>query len=257
MSLQRWKITLEYNGANYHGWQTQDGVPTIQEEIEKALFQFCQQDIRVHGAGRTDAGVHAKGQVAHFDLDYGSRDLEGFDLMKALNAHLRPQPISVLNAEKVSSDFHARYGAKDKVYSYLIVNRRSFLALDQSRAWLIKTPLDTVAMQEAANHLIGTHDFTSFRATECQAKSPVRTLDDLRVEAREYDHFGGLAVLIHARAQSFLHHQVRNIAGTLALVGEGKWSPDEVRAALEAKDRKAGGPTAPPDGLYLIKIDYV
>ncbi len=254
--MTRWKITVEYNGSEYAGWQMQDGQPTIQGELEKALKAFCQQDIRVHGAGRTDAGVHAKGQIAHFDLDYGDRPLDGFELSKALNAHLRPQPISVLHAEEVSEEFHARFSAKEKIYSYFIVNRRSFLALDQGRAWLIKTPLDTVAMQEAANHLIGEHDFTTFRATECQAKSPVRTLNELRIEAREYDQHGGLAVLIHARAQSFLHHQVRNIAGTLTLVGESKWSPDDVKKALEAKDRKAGGPTAPADGLYLIKIDY-
>lgn len=254
--MTRWKITIEYNGQNYAGWQHQDDLPTIQGEIEKALKGFCQQDIRVHGAGRTDAGVHAKGQIAHFDLDYGERPLTGFDLTKALNAHLRPQPISILNATKVDDGFHARFSAKEKLYSYLIVNRTSFLALDQGKAWLIKKPLDTVAMQEAAYHLLGKHDFTTFRASECQAKSPERTLDELRVEAREYDGEDGLAVLIHARAQSFLHHQVRNIVGTLVLVGEGKWQPEEVKIALEAKDRSAGGPTAPADGLYLIRIDY-
>lgn len=256
MILQRWKIVIEYHGAGYHGWQRQDGLPTVQEAIETALHKFCQQNIRLHAAGRTDAGVHARGQVAHFDLDYGTRDLTGFDLAKAINAHLRPQPVSVVAAMPVSSDFHARYHAVNKLYQYRIINRPGFLALDRGLAWQYKKSLDIAKMQEAAQNLVGHHDFTTFRASNCQAKSPVRTLDRLEVRMCPYDSYGGQEVIIEAEGRSFLHHQVRNMVGTLALVGEGKWSPDDVKTALAAKHRAAGGPTCPPDGLYLMRIDY-
>lgn len=254
--MTRWKITIEYQGTNYAGWQRQEDVPSIQQAIEDALHKFCQQDIRLHVAGRTDAGVHACGQVAHFDLDYGDRSLDGYDLAKAINAHLRPQPISILKAEAVDAEFHARYHAVNKLYRYRIVNRPGFLTFDQNGAWLFKRPLDHAAMHEAAQRLLGHHDFTTFRDSQCQAKSPDKTLDRLDVTAQDYDGCGGREIIIEAEGRSFLHHQVRNMVGTLMLVGEGKWSADDVETALKATDRTKGGPTAPADGLYLMRVDY-
>ena len=248
--MTRWKITIEYDGRDYCGWQVQENMRTIQGSIEDAICKFCQQDIQIYGAGRTDAGVHARGQVAHFDLDYGDRPMDGFRLAKAINAHLIPVPISILKAEEVDSEFHARFHAVRKFYTYRIINRRMPIALDQGRAWHVKTELDVAAMQAAAQVLVGEHDFTSFRDSNCQAKSPIRTLDALEVEAN------GEEILIHAQGRSFLHHQVRNMAGTLSLVGEGKWTKEDVKAALDACDRTKGGPTAPAEGLYLMRIDY-
>ncbi|MCE7886418.1 MAG: tRNA pseudouridine(38-40) synthase TruA [Alphaproteobacteria bacterium PRO2] len=255
--MTRWKLTIEYVGTNYSGWQRQEeGVPSVQAAIEEAIKKFCQQDITIHVAGRTDAGVHAKGQVAHFDLDYGARKLEGFDLMKALNAHLKPQPIGIIKAEIVPDDFHARFNAKNKLYQYRILNRSAFPTFEQGLVWHFKRPLDVGAMKEAAKHLIGHHDFTTFRDSECQAKSPERTLDRLEIAGKDYDESGGREILIEAEARSFLHHMMRNITGTLVLVGEGKWKPGDVKTALEARDRTKGGPTAPPDGLTLVRVDY-
>lgn len=260
MTLKRWKITIEYDGSAYAGWQRQeDGVPSVQQAIEGAITAFCQQEITIHAAGRTDAGVHAgsygggtahDGQVAHFDLDYGTRPLTGFDLAKALSAHLRPQNIAILQAEEVPKDFHARYNATNKLYNYYILNRPAPPALDAGRAWHVKRPLDADAMHMAAQRLVGHHDFTTFRDSQCQAKSPKKTLDRLEV-TRDGD-----MIKIAAEARSFLHHQIRNFAGTLALVGEGKWSLDDISNALEARDRAKGGPTAPPHGLYLVRVDY-
>lgn len=255
--MTRWKLTIEYVGTNYSGWQRQEqGVPSVQAAIEEAIKKFCQQDITIHVAGRTDAGVHAKGQVAHFDLDYGTRKLEGFDLMKALNAHLKPQPVGIIKAEVVADDFHARFNAKNKLYRYRILNRSAFPTFEQGLVWHFKRPLDVAAMKEAAKHLIGHHDFTTFRDSECQAKSPERTLDRLEITDKDYDESGGREILIEAEARSFLHHMMRNIAGTLVMVGEGKWQPADVKTALEARDRTKGGPTAPPDGLTLVRVDY-
>lgn len=251
MTLQRWKLTIEYDGRPFCGWQYQDHVPSVQAVIEAALYKFCQQNIRLHAAGRTDAGVHAYGQVVHFDLDYGGRPLKGFDLAKAINAHLGEVPVSVITAEPVAQDFHARFGAKQKLYMYRILNRSARPAIDAGRIWHIRRPLDDKAMQEGARHLLGHHDFTTFRATECQAKSPVRTLERAEV-VRNSD-----IIDIFFEGKSFLHHQVRNMVGTLAMVGEGKWRPDDVALALAARDRVKGGPTAPADGLYLMSIDYV
>ncbi len=257
MTLQRWKITIEYDGTDYCGWQMQEeGIPSIQNSLEKALYGFCQRDIRVHGAGRTDAGVHARGQVAHFDLDYGVRTLHPHDLMMAMNAHLRPQPISIVKAEKVSQDFHARFGAKKKLYTYRILNRVSPPTFDRTTCWHVKKNLDIQAMQEATCALLGTHDFTSFRAAGCQGKSPRKTLDRLDVETCSYDAFGGVEIFIHAGAQSFLYNQVRNLVGSLAMVGEGKWAPHTLKEILDKKDRTLSGPTAPPQGLSLVSIDY-
>ncbi len=254
--MTRWKITIEYKGSDYAGWQRQENVPTIQQAIEEAIKKFCQQDITIHAAGRTDAGVHAYGQVAHFDLDYEERRLSGFDLAKAINAHLRPQPISIIRAEEVPEDFHARFAATNKLYRYRIVNRPGFLALDRGLAWSVKKPLDTEAMQKAAQVLVGHHDFTTFRDSQCQAKSAEKTLDRLDVSEKNYDGCGGREIIIEAEARSFLHHQVRNLVGTLTLVGEGKWNGGDVKKALEARDRTKGGPTVPADGLYLMRVDY-
>lgn len=248
--MTRWKLTIEYNGAPYAGWQFQNHVPSVQETIEKAIKGFCQQDIRLHVAGRTDAGVHARGQVAHMDLDYGDRPLSGHELARAINAHLRGNPIMILNAVEVDEEFHARFSAKNKLYVYRIINRPMPLALDNNLAWHFFKPLDENKMHEAAQFLLGHHDFTTFRASECQAKSPMKTLDRLDV-IRD-----GEEIRFEVEGRSFLHHQVRNMVGTLVLVGEGKWVPEDVRTALEAKDRTKGGMTCPPDGLYLARIDY-
>lgn len=257
MTVRRWKLTLEYRGTNYCGWQRQkNDVPTVQQTLEEALYAFCQKDIVTTVAGRTDAGVHAIGQVAHFDLDYGVRDLTGFDLAKALNAHMRPQPISVVSAEIVADDFNARFDAINKLYRYRVLQRPSFPALEQGLVWHFKRKLDVAAMQEGANYLLGNHDFSTFRDSQCQAKSPIRTLDRLELYERDYDAYGGKEIIMEAEAQSFLHHQIRNFVGTLALVGEGKWQPEDVKTALEKKDRTTAGPTAPADGLYLVRIDY-
>lgn len=254
--MQRWKLVIEYNGSRFSGWQRQKDAPSVQQTLEEAIFKFCQQHIIVHVAGRTDAGVHAQGQVVHFDLDYGDRPLEGFDLMKALNFHLRPNAVSVIAAYKADQAFHARFHAINKLYRYRIVQRPSFLTLDHGTAWHFKRPLDIKAMQNGAKHLLGHHDFTTFRDSQCQAKSPFKTLERLDITSRPYDNEGGLEIIIETEGRSFLHHQVRNMVGTLALVGEGKWQPDDIATALRARDRTAGGPTAPPDGLYLVRIDY-
>lgn len=250
----RWKLTIEYKGTNYAGWQRQDNAPSVQQAIEEAICKFCQQEAVLSAAGRTDAGVHAFGQVAHVDLADFSKPMEEFEVAKAINAHLRPQPISVTKAEIVDENFHARFAAKNKLYRYRIINRGAFPAIEAGLAWHVKKPLDVKAMHKAAQFLIGHHDFTTFRHTECQAKSPMKTLDRLDVTAKEYA--GGQEIIIEAESKSFLHHQVRNMAGTLSLVGEGKWKPGDVKTALAAKDRTRGGPTAPAEGLYLIKIDY-
>lgn len=252
--MQRWKLTIEYKGTAYAGWQRQDGVPSVQQTIEEALFGFCQQNIRIHVAGRTDAGVHALGQVAHFDLEYGERDLTGYGLLHALNAHLGNQPISILAAEPVAEDFHARFGAINKLYTYKVLNRQAPAAVERGLVWHVRRPLDVRAMQEGAKHLLGHHDFTTFRAAECQAKTPDRTLDRLDIEA--VPSVEGQMLSFHTEARSFLHHQVRNMVGTLVLVGEGKWAPDDVKTALDARDRARGGRTAPPDGLYLVDVRY-
>lgn len=256
MSVTRWKLVIEYDGRAFAGWQRQDNAPSVQQSVEEAITKFCQQELRLHAAGRTDAGVHAWGQVAHFDLDYGARALSGFDLAKALNAHLGDARVSVVSAQPVDEAFHARFDAQNKLYTYRIVNRSARPALDHGRAWHFKRALNVAAMREAAKYLVGHHDFTTFRDSECQAKTPMRTLDRLDVESFDYDGQGGVEIRLQAEAKSFLHHQVRNMAGTLSLVGEGKWQPADIKTALDAKDRTRGGPTAPPDGLYLVRIDY-
>ncbi len=254
----RYCFTIEYEGTDYAGWQRQEngGPKTIQSEIEKAIHAFSGQNITIQCAGRTDAGVHAWGQIAHADFEEFTKAMEPFEITKAINAHLRPQPISIIDTKTVPEEFHARFTAKNKLYVYRILNRQSFPALEAGRVWHIRRPLDVNAMQDAAKVLLGQHDFTTFRDSECQAKNPVRTLDRLDISACDYDAYGGQEIRIEAEAQSFLHHMVRNIVGTLSLVGEGKWNSDDLKTALEAQDRTKGGPTAPADGLYLRHIDY-
>jgi len=245
--VPRYKLVVEYDGTPFVGWQMQDAGLTVQGLLTAAISAFCGDTTTVQGAGRTDAGVHALGQVAHVDL---TKEWENDTVRDAINAHLRPHPIAVLSAELVPNSFDARFSAIKRHYRYCIVNRRADLAIDKGRAWRISRPLDIDAMHSAAQRLIGRHDFTTFRAAECQAKSPVKTLDQLGV-ARD-----GEAIHIIASARSFLHHQVRSMVGSLAFVGEGKWSADDLAKALAARDRTACAPVAPPEGLYLVSVDY-
>jgi tRNA pseudouridine38-40 synthase len=245
--MPRYKLLIEYDGAPFAGWQIQAEQATVQGVLAAAVEAFCGEKVSVQGAGRTDAGVHALGQVAHIDL---AKDWDSDTVRDALTAQLRPHPVAVLAAERVPDDFDARFSARARHYLYRIVNRRADLALDRGRAWRVPRLLDAAAMHRAAQGLIGKHDFTTFRAAECQAKSPVKTLDRLDVE-REGDE-----IRVAASARSFLHHQVRSIVGSLALVGEGRWSAKDLAAALAARDRTACGPIAPPDGLYLIRVEY-
>lgn len=255
MTTQRWKLTVEYDGGPFNGWQRQeDGVPSVQAALEDAVYSYCQQRTTVHVAGRTDAGVHACGQVCHVDLPVSP--ITPFALAKALTAILFPKPVAVLKAEKISDDFHARFAAKNKLYTYRLIRRSAFLTIDRGRAWHLKRDLDAQAMQNAAKYLLGKHDFSTFRDSHCQAKSPLKTLDRLDIDHGAYDSFGGTEIRIHAEARSFLHHMVRNIVGSLTLVGDGKWQPADMKLALEARDRTKGGPTAPAEGLYLMRVDY-
>lgn len=256
MTLTRYKITVEYRGTDYAGWQRQNDVPSIQQSIEEAIHGFSGQDVTITVAGRTDAGVHARGQMFHVDLAEFSKPMDGYAITKAINAHLRPQPITILDVEQTHAEFHARFDATNKLYQYRIINRAAVPALERGLVWHIGKPLNVAAMQDGAKYLLGNHDFTTFRDSECQAQSPVKTLDRLDITAREYDTCGGTEILIEAEGKSFLHHQVRNIVGTLSLVGLEKWSPEDVKTALEQKDRTKGGPTAPSDGLYLMRVDY-
>jgi tRNA pseudouridine38-40 synthase len=245
--MPRYKLTIEYDGTPYVGWQLQDNGPTIQGALTDAIAAFTGERAAVHGAGRTDAGVHALGQVAHVDL---VRDWDSDNVRDAINFHLRPQPIAVLAAEQVADTFDARFSAIKRHYRYRISNRRVDLALEQNRAWRVPRPLDAAAMHGAAQKLLGKHDFTTFRSTECQAKSPVKTLDRLDV-TRDGDD-----VQVAASARSFLQHQVRSMVGSLVHVGEGKWSADDLSAALAARNRAACGQVAPPHGLYLVRVEY-
>ncbi len=245
--MTRYKLVIEYDGRGLVGWQRQDNGPSVQAALEDAVRGFCGETVTAHAAGRTDAGVHALGQVAHIDLD---KETDAETVRDALNHHLKPARIAVLSAEAVDAEFHARFSATERSYLYRIINRRAPLTLDHGRAWFVPVPLDAKAMHEAAQALVGNHDFTSFRASECQAKSPVKTLDALDVTR------AGEEVRIEARAKSFLHHQVRNMVGTLKLVGAGKWDRGGVARALAARDRKAAGETAPPEGLYFLGVRY-
>ena len=246
--MARYKLTIEYDGSPFQGWQAQENGPSVQSAIEAAIFAFCGEETRVHGAGRTDAGVHALAQVAHIDI---AKETDAEVLCGALNFHLVPQPVAILKAEKVSDDFHARFSATARHYRYVIVNRRARLALEGRRAWQVTRPLNVTAMQEGARFLLGKHDFTTFRSSRCQASSALKTLDRLDVTG------AGEEIIIETSARSFLHNQVRSMVGSLALVGEGKWESHMMRDALAACNRAACGPVAPPQGLYLVGVDYV
>ena len=247
--MPRYRIDIEYDGSAYAGWQRQAGQHSVQAAIEQAVLGFCGEAISLRGAGRTDAGVHATGQVAHLDL---AKDWPADTVRDAVNAHLQQagETVAVLAAMVAEAEFDARFSAKGRHYLYRIVNRRAPLALARRKAWHVAKALDAAAMHDAAQALVGRHDFTTFRSVHCQAKSPLRTLDRLDVTR------DGEAIEIRASARSFLHNQVRSMVGTLKRVGEGAWTREDVAAALEAKDRKACGPVAPPDGLYLGGVDY-
>jgi tRNA pseudouridine38-40 synthase len=245
--MPRYKLTLEYDGTPFVGWQIQENGPSVQGRLAEAVKAFSGEESMPCGAGRTDTGVHALAQVAHLDL---ARDWEPWKVREALNAQVRPDPISVLACERAADDFDARFSAKARHYLYRIVNRRPPLALDRDRAWQVPHDLDAAAMHEAAQLLIGHHDFTTFRSSECQASSPIKTLDRLAV-TQVGDEIG-----IEAAARSFLHNQVRSMVGSLKLVGEGKWKAHDLKAALDARTRGACGPVAPPSGLYLARVDY-
>ncbi len=245
--MRRFCIVVEYDGTPFVGWQRQDNGPSVQAALETAVHRLTGEEVVVFGAGRTDAGVHAREQVAHFDL---SSDWREDKIRDGLNFHLKPNPVAVISGKNVDADFHARFDAVQRHYHYRIINRRSPLTLDRGRAWRVQKPLDHSLMNEAAQCLIGRHDFTTFRSVHCQAKSPLKSLNQLSVVRQ------GERVEINISARSFLHNQVRSIAGSLKLVGEGKWDPGQIEKILVAKDRTACGPVAPAQGLYLVRVDY-
>lgn len=245
--MARYRLIIEYDGGPFAGWQSQATEISVQGVLEQAVAVINGAPATVHGAGRTDAGVHALGQVAHVDLE---RQWDTFELRNALNANVRPHPVSVLEVSPASDDFHARFSAIRRHYLFRILNRRSPPALERGKLWWLPMALDADAMHRAAQLLIGKHDFTTFRAASCQAASPIKTLD--RLDVSRY----GELIEIRTDARSFLHHQVRSMVGSLKLVGEGKWLPKDLTGALKAADRSRCGPVAPPDGLYLVKVDY-
>jgi tRNA pseudouridine38-40 synthase len=245
--MPRFKLTIEYDGRPFVGWQVQDNGPSVQGVLMAAIVAFCGERVSVQGAGRTDAGVHALGQVAHVDL---MRNWAAERVRDALNAHLRPHPVAIIAVDRVPEAFDARRSAIRRHYLYRIINRRADLTFERGRAWRIAKPLNTAAMHAAAQRLVGRHDFTTFRHAECQAKSPVKTLGQLDVRRIKDD------IRVIASARSFLHSQVRSMVGALVLVGEGKWTADDLSAALARRDRAACAPVAPPDGLYLTRVDY-
>ncbi len=244
---QRWKLTIEYNGAGFAGWQRQSHALSVQQVLEEAIQRFSGEETRLHVAGRTDAGVHALGQVAHMDLE---RATSAREIMGALNYHIRPHAVSVLAVEPVSENFHARFDAKARSYRYVLLNRTAPPALEAGRVWHFPRQLALAPMQEGARLLLGHHDFSTFRAQGCQAKSPLKTLDRLDVRQQ------GSYFIFETKARSFLYHQVRNMVGTLTLLGTEAWTPQDLRQAFEAADRTKGGPTAPSDGLYFCAVDY-
>lgn len=245
--MTRFALTIEYDGRPFMGWQRQAHGPSVQQAIEEALAGIVHQPCTVHAAGRTDAGVHAAGMRAHVDIE---RAITPFRLMEALNALLRPQPVAVLACEAVADDWHARFSCRARHYEYRIVNRRAPLTVEKGLAWRVPTALDDAMMAAGAARLIGRHDFTTFRSAHCQADSPVRTLDRLDVVRN------GDRISVFASARSFLHHQVRSMVGCLALVGQGRWTPDDMTRVLEARDRAQLGLNAPPDGLFFLRADY-
>ena len=249
--MPRYALKIEYHGGPFSGWQRQAGQASVQETVETALRRLERDAPGIAAAGRTDAGVHARGQVAHCDM---GRDWDPFRLSEALNFHLKPAPVAILAAARVPDDWHARFSAIERRYLYRIVVRRAPMTLERGLVWRVGHPLALAPMQEAAAHLVGRHDFTTFRSVQCQADSPVKTLDALEIEEVPIDH--GTEIRVRARARSFLHNQVRSLVGTLERVGAGAWDPDAVKAALAARARSACGPVAPPDGLCLEGVGY-
>jgi tRNA pseudouridine38-40 synthase len=249
--MPRYALKIEYDGAPFSGWQRQSHAPSVQARLEAALAKLEPGLPATAAAGRTDAGVHALGQVAHIDM---GKDWDPFRLSEALNYHLKPDPVAIVAAAAVGDDWHARFSAIERRYHYRIAVRRAPLVHDAGRLWRLSHPLDVAAMEAGAAYLIGHHDFTTFRSTMCQAKSPRKTLDEIRFETRPYP--GGLEIRAHLRARSFLHNQVRSIIGSLERVGAGAWTPADIGEALAACDRAACGPVAPPDGLYLVGVGY-
>lgn len=245
--MPRYKLIVEYDGTPFHGWQRQTNGWSVQECLERAVHRFCGETVTLHAAGRTDAGVHALGQTVHVDLERAHPD---HTVRNALNFHVQPDPVAVLAATQVDMEFHARFSATGRHYRYRIANRPAPPAVARDRVWHVPVGLDSAAMHEAAQVLVGQHDFTTFRAAQCQSKSPIKTLDRLDVSA------SGEEIIVEASARSFLHHQVRSMVGTLKLVGEGKWQVRDVAAALASCSRARAGPTAPAHGLYLVKVDY-
>lgn len=249
--MPRYALKIEYDGQPFSGWQKQRNSPSVQACVESALRKLEADCEGIQGAGRTDTGVHATGQVAHVDL---ARDWEPFRLSEALNYHMKPQPVVITAVAKVSDDFHARFSAIERRYLFRIVQRRAPMTFDRGTVWKVTQPLDADAMQEGANHLLGHHDFTTFRSSICQALSPVKTLDELTVETVPLEY--GTEYRFHIRARSFLHNQVRSFVGSLERVGSGAWPPDQIKTALESCDRAQCGPVCPPHGLYLAEVTY-
>ena len=249
--MPRYALKIEYDGAPFAGWQRQSDQPSVQQSVETALGKLQADAPGIAAAGRTDAGVHALGQVAHCDME---KDWTPFRLSEALNYHLKPNPVAIVAAARVDDDWHARFSAKERRYLFRILMRRAPVTHDCGQVWWVKHPLDVAAMQAGADMLLGQHDFTTFRSTICQAISPVKTLDELRIEAVQ--GFSGPEVHFHVRARSFLHNQVRSFVGTLERVGAGSWAPEDVGAALAPRDRAACGPVCPPQGLYLARVGY-
>lgn len=249
--MPRYALKIEYDGRPFSGWQRQKEHPSVQGAVEAALAKLERDVPSIAAAGRTDAGVHALGQVATCDLQ---KEWTPFRLSEALNFHLKPDPVAIVDCARVDDDFHARFSAIERQYLFRLISRRAPLVHDRGNAWRVVQELDAEAMQAGADRLLGRHDFTTFRSTMCQADSPVKTLDELTVETLPYP--GGTEYRFHVRARSFLHNQVRSFVGTLERVGSGSWSPDDVTAALEARDRAACGPVCPPDGLYLARVGY-
>ena len=245
--MTRWRLTIEYDGGPFMGWQRQDNGPSVQGQVEAAIFRMTGELATVHGAGRTDSGVHARAMSAHVDI---AKHLTAHRLRDGMNALVRPDPIAILAANPVADDWHARFSCIGRRYEYRILNRRAPPAIERGHVWHIATPLDAEAMADGAALLVGRHDFTTFRSVQCQSKSPVKTLDRLEV-VRDGEH-----IRIRADARSFLHHQVRSMVGCLAMVGRGQWSPADIKSALDARNRAALGLNAPPDGLYFVEAIY-
>ena len=245
--MTRWRLTIEYDGGPFMGWQRQENGPSVQQQVEAAIFRMTSELASVHGAGRTDSGVHALAMSAHVDIE---KTLTAHRLRDGLNALVRPDPIAILAAEAVADDWHARFSCIGRRYEYRILDRRAPPAIDRGRVWHIATPLDVDAMAEGAAMLVGSHDFTTFRSVQCQSKSPVKTLDRLEI-VRDGEH-----IRVRAAARSFLHHQVRSMVGCLAMVGRGQWTPADIKTALDTRDRAALGLNAPPEGLYFVEAIY-